>query len=308
MKVSKPNSFNTEYTLDAIPSIEVELGEEFIVETELCSGPWLKDENSVWTFDKQIAGNILNCIRINGVGFGELIKVRILSVIAKNPAYGGLEGPDTFSYPRLFLDEEYDSSDVRIIPLNDGKAKWEETLFEISPMIGCIGTARPKGGRRSDVPDHCGGNLDVSEVTTGTSVYLPVTVRDALLFIGDVHALQGDGEITGWGAECRGIIRLVVEKVPCFPFECKDAVLMENDDYWMASGFGTGFERAYNSSVGALLNFVAFASGRSRKDVYMRLGLAMRTSVAQSCFPEWPVFLSKFPKKYLPVIHSSGSP
>ena len=45
-----------------------------------------------------------------------------------------------------------------------------------------------------------GGNLDVQEFAPGTRVFLPVAVDGALLFVGDCHAVQGDGELAGFGA------------------------------------------------------------------------------------------------------------
>src|SRR6266571_1511883 len=45
-----------------------------------------------------------------------------------------------------------------------------------------------------------GGNLDVPEFGPGTTVYLPINVDGALMFLGDCHAVQGDGELCGCGA------------------------------------------------------------------------------------------------------------
>lgn len=70
------------------------------------------------------------------------------------------------------------------------------------PMVGTIGTAPPAGHLSSMLysAQH-GGNLDCSRIGVGSSLLLPVNVPGALLSLGDVHALMGDGEITGTAFE-----------------------------------------------------------------------------------------------------------
>jgi amidase len=61
-------------------------------------------------------------------------------------------------------------------------------------MIGVIGTAPLSGPESTQVPGRHGGNLDIRDIGVGALVYLPVDVRGALLSMGDIHAIQGDGE------------------------------------------------------------------------------------------------------------------
>lgn len=70
------------------------------------------------------------------------------------------------------------------------------------PMLGCIGVA-PEGdySPRSGPAGYWGGNMDYPMVREGTTVYLPVFHSGALLFFGDGHAVQGDGEAIGSGVE-----------------------------------------------------------------------------------------------------------
>src|SRR5262245_65856705 len=65
-------------------------------------------------------------------------------------------------------------------------------------MLGCVGVAPP--GRdviRTRDSGVFGGNMDYNQIREGTTVYLPVFHDGALLFMGDGHAAQGDGELTG---------------------------------------------------------------------------------------------------------------
>jgi acetamidase/formamidase len=65
-----------------------------------------------------------------------------------------------------------------------------------APFPGVIGTALDEPGGHSTMPPRKnGGNMDIKQLTAGTTVYLPVWVEGALLSVGDAHAAQGDGEV-----------------------------------------------------------------------------------------------------------------
>jgi acetamidase/formamidase len=72
----------------------------------------------------------------------------------------------------------------------------------LAPMLGCFGVA-PAGGQAitTATSGPYGGNMDYRGFIAGVTVYLPVCVPGALIFVGDGHAVQGDGEIAGTGIE-----------------------------------------------------------------------------------------------------------
>jgi len=84
--------------------------------------------------------------------------------------------------------------------------------FPAQPMLGCIGVA-PQGdfAPTSSPSGSYGGNLDYNKIGEGATVYLPVYHPGGLLFVGDGHALQGDGEATGTGIETSLDVELVFE-------------------------------------------------------------------------------------------------
>ena len=88
------------------------------------------------------------------------------------------------------------------VRLVDPPAGARDLALPLEPMIGCFGVA--PGGRRGDLhldpPGH-GGNMDWRGFRPGAVVWFPVSVPGALLFAGDGHARQGDGEIGGTGVE-----------------------------------------------------------------------------------------------------------
>lgn len=88
----------------------------------------------------------------------------------------------------------------------------ESLRVPLGPMLGCVGVAPPHGQAISTVTsaEH-GGNMDYRGFRTGATIYLPVFVPGALLFIGDGHAAQGDGEITGSGIEISFDVEFTVD-------------------------------------------------------------------------------------------------
>ena len=74
--------------------------------------------------------------------------------------------------------------------------------WDVEPMLGCLGVA-PAGGQAisSATSGNHGGNMDYRQFRPGVTAYFPVFVPGALFFLGDGHALQGDGEIVGTGIE-----------------------------------------------------------------------------------------------------------
>ena len=88
------------------------------------------------------------------------------------------------------------------VRLREPKSKVHRMEFPARPMLGCIGVAAPGDfGPSSGISGAYGGNMDYNEVVEGSTVILPVYHPGALLFMGDGHALQADGEPTGTGIE-----------------------------------------------------------------------------------------------------------
>lgn len=69
----------------------------------------------------------------------------------------------------------------------------------LRPMLGCVATAPNSAQAAPGTGDsgRFGGNMDFNEIVEGATVYLPVNVPGALLYVGDGHATQGDGELNG---------------------------------------------------------------------------------------------------------------
>lgn len=89
-----------------------------------------------------------------------------------------------------------------VVRLREPKSNAVKFEFPARPMLGCVGVAAQGDfGPSSGISGTYGGNMDYNEVVEGATVMLPVYHPGALLFVGDGHALQADGEPTGTGIE-----------------------------------------------------------------------------------------------------------
>jgi acetamidase/formamidase len=85
----------------------------------------------------------------------------------------------------------------------------------LHPMLGCIAVAPGPSQAAPGTGDsgRWGGNMDFNEITEGATVYLPVETPGALLYIGDGHAAQGDGELTGDALETSMDVEFTVDVI-----------------------------------------------------------------------------------------------
>ena len=85
------------------------------------------------------------------------------------------------------------------------------------PMLGTIATASPMETVLTNFPGPNGGNMDITEVTIGATLYLPVSVEGGLLHLGDAHAVQGEGELSGAAVEMPSLTTIKVDLIKQHP-------------------------------------------------------------------------------------------
>jgi acetamidase/formamidase len=83
----------------------------------------------------------------------------------------------------------------------------------LAPFLGVIGVAPREDGEHSTIPPRAvgAGNIDCKELVAGSTLFIPIAVDGALLYVGDGHAIQGDGEVGGTAIECGMTTELVVD-------------------------------------------------------------------------------------------------
>ncbi len=85
----------------------------------------------------------------------------------------------------------------------------------LNPFLGVTGLPPAEPGQHSTIPPRSpgGGNIDCRDLVAGSTLYLPVTVPGANLLLGDGHAAQGDGEVSGTAIECPMTTEVVLDLV-----------------------------------------------------------------------------------------------
>ena len=164
-------------------------------------------------------------------------------------------------------------------------------------FLGCIGVA-PAGGeaRSSIVPAEFGGNMDASEASVGNTLYLPVNVAGALLFMGDGHAAMGDGEIAGTAIEVPLTVRLHVDlmkhKTTKWP-------RFENESEIMVAGIYRPLDDCLRIAFTELVGWIHEDYGLSELDAYELLSKTAKIHLTEMVDPNY-VIVARVEKKFLP--------
>lgn len=176
-----------------------------------------------------------------------------------------------------------------------------ESSFEVKiplhPFLGCIGVAPAAGEARSTiVPEAFGGNMDAPDVRAGTTVYLPVNVPGALLYLGDGHAAQGEGEIAGTAIEVPMNVTFSVDLIKGQQLAWPR---LEDDNYIMAAGSYRPLEDTFRIAYYGLIEWMAVDYGLAKLDAYELLSQVSETKVTQLVDPNYTV-IAKVAKRFLP--------
>ena len=205
-------------------------------------------------------------IEVRGAGPGDMLSVAILDMALEGRGYTSL-WPGIGMFPDWVRRKEF-GIHTRVVDVGEGVVHWSDRLkLPVRPMAGVIGVAPVHGAVLTVDNGTHGGNLDVQEVTTGSTVMLRVEKPGAHFFIGDCHALQGDGEAAGMGAIEVGAdvtLRIDLAKAPerlvhprietathicttgcARPLEDAMRIAFEEMVYWLHDGWGIPEPEAY---------------------------------------------------------------
>lgn len=178
---------------------------------------------------------------------------------------------------------------------NSGEALKAFTV-PLQPMLGCIGVA-PQGRDvvRTGDSGSFGGNMDYNQLREGATIYLPVFQDGALLFMGDGHAAQGDGELTGDALETSMDFEFTVDVIPEKSIGTPRA---ENNDYVMAIGIGGSLDQSLQRATTEMARWLENDYKLNATEAAMVLGFAVKYDVADLVGTQVSV-VAKIPKTAL---------
>ena len=155
---------------------------------------------------------------------------------------------------------------------------------KLQPMLGCVAVAPPaKQNFRSGWLGSWGGNMDYHGLREGVTVYLPVFQEGALLFVGDGHALEGDGELTGDALETSMDVEFKVDLERGVHI---GGPRFEDDEYLMASGIAGSLNDALQQATTELARWLEHDYKLSPNESNVVLGAAMRYEIAEVVDPQ----------------------
>ncbi len=152
--------------------------------------------------------------------------------------------------------------------------------LRLRPFMGYVGTTPDEPGIVSTFPPHaCGGNMDCKELVEGSRHYLPVALPGGLLWIGDGHAIQGDGEVAGPALAC-----------PMDPVEIEVVLHPElhlmmpranTPAGWITFGFHADLNEAAARATVEMVNLMGELYGLKAKEALALAGLVVDLRITQ---------------------------
>jgi acetamidase/formamidase len=282
------------------PVLTVAPGSRLRIETELNLGDVLhsiEDEFEPSMVNLPFVNGATGPVAVEGAAPHHALSCRILDIELVPPGVTALI-PGIGAFPDWIRRHEF-GVHSRVVDVRDGHVFWDRGLrIPVRPMVGVLGTAPLIDAVSTMDNGPHGGNLDVQEFTSGTTVYLPVNVDGALMFLGDCHAVQGDGELCGCGAiEIRTFTTVEVDLVP--KPEAMVWPRFETADHIGAVACARPLEDAFRLSVEELIRWMTGEYGFTDADALLLLGQVAEARCAQVVNPKY-TYVTKIAKRYLP--------
>ena len=298
------------YWSEATPALRIHSGDIVDVETMLTNTPSGLERIGVMPGDvprhlrdivardtgslKGPGGHILTGpIYVEDADSGDVLEVRIRRItLPLAYGYNGCSG-----FVRELCGEQRVSTLIRL----DRKAMTAEVapgiVVPLRPFFGSIGVAPAAalGRVSSNPPGRHAGNLDNRELVAGTTLYIPVFVKGALLELGDGHAAQGDGEVdqTAIETNLEGRIQVIVRKD--LKLEWPRA---ESPTHWISMGTDTSLVVATKTAVREMVTLLQEKARLTQVQAYQAASMAADLHITQLVDGNVGVHMM-MPKRYL---------
>ncbi len=235
-------------------------------------------------------------IFVTGAEPGDVLEIRILAIVPKKvgvnfnlpgkdfPAIGALPG----DFPEGFVKYFDIDARTRTTEFKPG------ITIPVRPFPGTLAVgidpddpAPRKGGVKDDKlapvsslrPWKNGSNMDINELTAGATVFIPVFQPGGLIWTGDSHCAQGNGEVNLTAIECS------FERIDLQPIVRKDMKLtwprIETPTHYIQVGFDEDLDKAFALALGETIDFLVTRKGLTRYEAYSLASVAADCRVSQ---------------------------
>jgi acetamidase/formamidase len=231
--------------------------------------------------------SIIGPVYVNGAEAGDVLEVRYKRI---RPFDWGAVFNNPGALGTGLLAQDFPEGQVKYLKIDfpNMTAEFNRNIhIPIKPFQGTLGVAPPDGfypplspGVTSSVPPgpHA-GNTDLSEMAEGSTMFIPVWKPGALIFTGDSHALQGDGEINLSALETRMQelrIQVVLHKQKNFAWP-----VAETPTHWITLGLDKDLNVAMTLAARNAINFLSARADLTKLDAYALCSIAVSFRVTQ---------------------------
>ena len=221
-------------------------------------------------------------IFVEGAEPGDVLQIDVLEVAHKGWGWSSVVNglgflKERFANPYLFHWQLEGRASRSLAP----------AVVSLRPFCGVMGVApREDGEFRTRPPGNFGGNMDVRELCSGSTLYLPVFNRGALFSAGDAHAAQGDGEVCINGIECPAgaTLRFRVHKGKGLSGPLIEAAPKEHqgeNDSWVVVESATDAAAAARAATSRMIDLLACHWGFEEVHAYLLCSVAMNLRLSQ---------------------------
>jgi len=271
------------------PILTIASGDTVIFDTwsmwdNLC-GPDLTVENALALRDRFRGENrgphsLTGPIAVQTAEPGDVLKVEIERLDIAEHGINLIPGKQS----RGLLSDIFVNTELRHFALDPRTmtAKFgDRVTIPLRPFLGIMGVSPPPDApaRSSAIPGNFGGNIDCSDLTAGSVLYLPVFVKGAGFYAGDAHAAQGSGEVVQTALETAfTAAQLKLSVVKGRAIKRPQA---ETADHFITMGLDEDLREAARQAVLDMIDFLAATQGLTREDAYALCSLQADLIVTQ---------------------------
>lgn len=265
------------------PVEELSPGEVVVVETaDCCNGRAHLSGQNLASVNLEAVYPATGPFFIVGAEPGDSLEIEIVEI---KPAQQGIG----ILAPEIGVLPAKGNPEVKILELTANSLVVAEGLsVPAQPMVGVIGVAPAEGEIGNCLAGVHGGRLFSREIRPGAKVYLPVFHFGALLTLGDVQLLLGDGAISGNGIATSAEVKIKVEVIKSMNLE-GPRVANDGGIYFLACD--DVLEEAIRSVCGTAVDFIAQETGLSLAESYMLAGAVGHLGLCKAAGPQ---FIVKF--------------
>ena len=287
----------------AKPVLTIKPGDTVEVETLDAFGGSIKSETDIPSekFSLPFANPQNGPIAVEGAEKGDAVAILIHSIVPRGPQpagttvlvreFGGLVGTAQTALLNDPLPER-----VKKMEVTESGIRFNKRItLPYEPFLGTLGVSPQIEAVASVQPDYWGGNMDLPDVAPGAIVYFPVLHQDALVYCGDCHGTQGDGELSGVAVEIPATVVLQIDLIKNWRITWPR---LETAEKIMTIGSARPMEDAARIAYRELVLWLVAEYGFDKLEAYMLLSQAGRVRLGNMVDPKYTLGASIL-KRYL---------